>query len=154
MIDQDSHLHPLAASRLRAAYKFALKQPTESCIPAGSLESSTLEDSFEEDLSPLTKKQRASSALSLSQQTTPAKEKKPSRVEASPPITQEALQASCGGIDLAKLEACVTPIATSVPNRAASNRVWLKVCLLAPPELLASVTFKSGAKALPLILSW
>ena len=147
MIDQDSHLHPLAASRLRAAYKFALKQPTESCIPAGSLESSTLEDSFEEDLSPLTKKQRASSALSLSQQTTPAKEKKPSRVEASPPITQEALQASCGGIDLAKVEESVSLIASSVPNLAGSNKVWLKVTLLAPPEILPDVTFKSGFSA-------
>ena len=92
MIDQDSQSHPLAASRLRAAYKNALQQAAESSNPAGTLESSMLEDAFEEDLSPSTKKQRVSSVHSLSQQTTPAKEKKKSsRKEASPPITQEAL---------------------------------------------------------------
>ena len=157
MIDQDSQSHPLAASRLRAAYKNALQQAAESSIPAGTLESSMLEDSFEEDLSPSTKRQRASSAHSLSQQTIPAKEKKPSRKEASLPITQEALQASCGGIDLAKVEESVSLIASSVPNLAGSNKVWLKVTLLAPPEVLPDVTFKSGfsaGKSVPKTCFW
>merc|ERR1711981_1248775 len=71
----------------------------------------------------------------------------PSLDEAPPPLTQEALQTICGSIDLAKVEENVTLIATAVPNRADSNKLWLKVTLLAPPEILPPVTFKSGFSA-------